>query len=229
MEGGQLGMEWWIIAFLKIILINIILSGDNAIVIAMASRNLPERQRKIAIFWGAFGAVALRIVLTLVAILLLKIPFLTAAGALLLIWIAIKLITNEEDHGNVQASSNLSSVVMTIIIADFVMSLDNVIAIAAVAEGNFLLIILGLILSIPIIVWGSGIILRLLETFPGLIYLGAGVLGFTAGEMFMTDQKVWNQLVHVDVLFHWAIPVITAIGVVILGWLWNNVQNRIYD
>lgn len=222
-------MEWWFIAFFKIILINIILSGDNAIVIAMSSRNLPEKQRRIAIFWGAFGAVALRIILTLVAIQLLKIPFLTAIGALLLVWIAIKLITNTEDHGKVQASSNLSSVVMTIIIADFVMSLDNAIAIAAVAEGNFLLIIIGLILSIPIIVWGSGIILRLLKTFPRFIYLGAAILGFTAGEMFMTDQKVWNLLGHVDVLFHWALPIVTAIGVVVLGWLWNNAQNRIFD
>lgn len=222
-------MEWWFIAFFKIILINIILSGDNAIVIAMSSRNLPEKQRRIAIFWGAFGAVALRIILTLVAIQLLKIPFLTAIGALLLVWIAIKLITNTEDHGKVQASSNLSSVVMTIIIADFVMSLDNAIAIAAVAEGNFILIIIGLILSIPIIVWGSGIILRLLKTFPRFIYLGAAILGFTAGEMFMTDQKVWNLLGHVNALFHWALPIVTAIGVVVLGSLWNNAQNRIFD
>lgn len=219
-------MEWWIIAFLKIVLINIILSGDNAIVIAMASRNLPEKKRSIAIFWGAFGAVGLRVVLTLVAIQLLKIPFLTAVGALLLVWIAIKLITNEEDHSSIHASSNLKSVVLTIIIADFVMSLDNVIAIAAVAEGSLPLIFLGLLLSIPIIIWGSGIILRLLEKFPTIIYLGAAILGFTAGEMFLTDKKVWSLLVHTGEL-QWGIPISTAIGVVLMGWLWNHSQNRI--
>lgn len=219
-------MEWSIIAFIKIILINIILSGDNAIVIAMASRNLPEKKRKIAIFWGAFGAVGLRILLTLIAIQLLRIPFLTAVGALLLVWIAIKLITNADDHSTIQSSSSLKSVVMTIIIADFVMSLDNVIAIAAVAEGSLSLIILGLLLSIPIIVWGSGIVLRFLQRFPTFIYLGAAILGFTAGEMFMTDHKVWSNLIH-SVELKWGIPIATAIGVVFLGWLWNHSYNRI--
>jgi YjbE family integral membrane protein len=210
-------MEWWIIAFIKIMLINIILSGDNAIVIAMASRNLPKHQRKIAVFWGAFGAIALRILLTLVAIQLLRIPFLTAAGGLLLVWVALKLMTHEENHSDIQATAYLGNVVMTIIIADFVMSLDNVIAITAVAKGDMLLITIGLILSIPLIIWGSGIILRVLERFPAFIYLGAAILGFTAGEMFVADKKVIELLYYPSQALFGLIPIMFAFGVVIFG------------
>jgi YjbE family integral membrane protein len=215
-------MEWWIIAFLKIMLINIILSGDNAIVIAMASRNLPKHQRKLAVFWGAFGAVALRILLTLVAIQLLRIPFLTAVGGLLLVWVAVKLMVHEENHSDIQATSHLGNVVMTIIIADFVMSLDNVIAITAVAKGDLLLITIGLILSVPLIIWGSGIILRVLERFPAFIYLGAAVLGFTAGEMFVTDKKIVELLNYPSESLHGLIPVMFALGVVVFGWMYGR-------
>jgi YjbE family integral membrane protein len=220
-------MEWWIVAFFKIMLVNIILSGDNAIVIAMASRNLPEYQRRMAVFWGAFGAVALRIILTLVAIQLLKIPYLTAIGGLLLVWVAVKLMVHDAAHNDVQAASNLGAVVMTIVIADFIMSLDNVIAITAVARGNLLLITIGLILSVPLIIWGSGIILRLLERFPAFIYLGAAILGFTAGEMFMADKKIGEILVYQSKLLHGLIPLSFALGVVGFGWMCNKVKRLI--
>lgn len=200
-------------------LINIILSGDNAIVIAMASRNLPKHQRKLAVFWGAFGAVALRILLTLVAIQLLKIPFLTAVGGLLLVWVAVKLMIHEENHSDIEATSHLGNVIMTIIIADFVMSLDNVIAITAVAKGDLLLITIGLILSVPLIIWGSGVILHLIERFPAFIYLGAAVLGFTAGEMFVADKKIVELLNYPSESFHRLLPVIFALGVVVFGWI----------
>jgi YjbE family integral membrane protein len=216
-RGTTVAMEWWIIAFLKIMLINIILSGDNAIVIAMASRNLPKHQRKLAVFWGAFGAIVLRILLTLVAIQLLAIPFLTAVGGLLLVWVALKLMVHEEDHSDIQATAHLSNVVMTIIIADFVMSLDNVIAITAVAKGDLLLITSGLILSIPLIIWGSGFILRVLERFPAFIYVGAGILGFTAGEMFITDKKIIEYLYYPIQNLYGLIPILFAFGVVIFG------------
>ena len=217
-------MEWWIVAFLKIVLINIILSGDNAIVIAMASRNLPESQRRLAIFWGAFGASTLRILLTVVAIYLLKVPYLTALGAILLIWLAFKLILEDDQLANIEASNYLGSVIITIILADFVMSLDNVLAIAAVAEGKLILILLGLLLSIPLIIWGSTLILHLLEKFPILIYLGAAVLGFTAGEMFIRDQKVMKLLTNLGEVNDLFIPITMASCVVVFGWIGNRVK-----
>lgn len=211
-------MEWWFVAFIKILIINLILSGDNAIVIAMASRNLPHKKRAAAVFWGASAAVILRILLTVVALQLLKIPFLTAIGALLLIWIAVKLVHSTEENKEIQAGNSLHNVVMTIIIADFVMSLDNVIAIAAVAEGNLPLIILGIVLSIPFIVWGSQLVLTLIEKFPALIYIGAGILGFTAGEMLLKDQSS-AKLIHVLIPSStWLVPILLAVLVVIMGW-----------
>jgi len=204
-------------------IINLILSGDNAIVIAMASKNLPEKQRKMAIFWGAFGAVFLRILLTLVAIYLLQIPFLTAIGAVLLLWIAVKLIVDEEDHSTIKAHSHLGSVVMTIVVADFVMSLDNVIAITAVAEGEILLISIGLILSIPLIIWGSSIILSLIHKFPFLIYLGSAILGFTAGEMLLNDQEVLSLFEDLQTFLH-LLPYLAAFLVVLIGWGLNQAK-----
>ncbi|GGK27951.1 hypothetical protein GCM10010965_20980 [Caldalkalibacillus thermarum] len=215
-------MEWWLLAFIKIVFINMILSGDNAIVIAMASRNLPETKRRLAIFWGAFGAIALRVILTVVAIQLLNIPFLMASGALLLLWVAIKLLADQEQEKDIQASNVLLTVVMTIMMADFIMSLDNVVAIAAVAKGDLLLIILGLILSIPIIIWGSHLVLGLLDRYPVFLYLGAAILGFTAGEMVLEDQKVSPWLESVWPFPHWGLPVSLAVLVIGIGHISKN-------
>lgn len=210
-------MEWWILALLKIMLINIILSGDNAIIIAMASRKLPKKQRRLAIFWGAFGAVALRIILTIVAIQLLKVPYLMAIGSLLLVWIAVKLLINEEDHSNIHASSSLKKVILTIVLADFIMSLDNVLAIAAIAKGSLLLITIGIIISIPLIIWGSVYITRLLNKYPMFIYLGSAILGFTAGEMLIRDPAIIHFFVGTNHLIHVTLPICTALAVLIIS------------
>lgn len=211
-------MEWiWL--FLQIMLINIVLSGDNAVVIAMASKNLPPDKRKQAVWWGAFGAVALRVVLTVVAVSLLKVPFIQAAGSLLLIYIAIKLLVDDDGHSNVKEASTLGKAVWTIIVADFVMSLDNVLAIAAVAGDDVPLIVLGIGFSIPLIIWGSTVIMNLLQKFPILVYLGAGILGYTAGEMFVKDQKMIDWFIHDFTYFHWLIPIAATVLVIGLGLL----------
>ncbi|MBD2861770.1 TerC family protein [Paenibacillus oceani] len=212
----------WLLLFLQILLINIVLSGDNAVVIALASKNLPLHQRKQAIWWGAFGAIGLRLVLTVAAVFLLSIPFIQAAGSLLLLWIAIKLLADDESHASVKEASSLGKAIWTIIVADFVMSLDNVLAIAAKAQGNLSVIILGIGLSIPIIVWGSNLVVVLLQRYPIFIYAGAGILGFTSGEMFISDGKMQQYLLHHNPTAHWAIPVATTLIVLLIGALWKR-------
>ncbi|MGF7031979.1 YjbE family integral membrane protein [Paenibacillus mucilaginosus] len=184
----------WLLLFMEIMLINIVLSGDNAVVIALASKNLPAEQRRQAVWWGAFGAIALRIVLTIAAVYILGVPYIHTLGALLLLWIAIKLLTDDEEHANVKEASTLGRAIWTIIVADFVMSLDNVLAIAAKAEGDKAVIILGIGLSVPIIIWGSTVVMKLLKKFPLLVYLGAGILGYTAGEMVIADEAVYHRV-----------------------------------
>jgi YjbE family integral membrane protein len=205
------------ILFLQIMLINIVLSGDNAVVIALASKNLPVEQRKQAIWWGAFGAIALRLVLTLVAIKLLSVPFIQAGGSVLLLWIAVKLLTDDDSHTNIKQATTLGKAVWTIIIADFVMSLDNVLAIAAKGDGNQAIIILGIGLSIPIIIWGSTLVMNLLTKYPILVYLGAGILGYTAGEMFVKDAKMEEWFLHDNPFLHLAIPIAATIVVLAAG------------
>ncbi|MFB0845536.1 TerC family protein [Paenibacillus oleatilyticus] len=205
----------WFILFLQIMLINIVLSGDNAVVIALASKNLPLHQRKQAIWWGAFGAIALRVVLTVIAVYILKVPFIQALGSVLLLWIAIKLLIDEEDHSNVKQAATLSKAVSTIILADFVMSLDNVLAIAAKAKGEVGVIILGIGLSIPIIVWGSTLVVNLLKRYPIFVYLGAGILGYTAGEMFIADEKLATRLL--GDISHYVLPIVTTLIVLASG------------
>jgi YjbE family integral membrane protein len=209
-------MEWFML-FLQIMLINIVLSGDNAVVIALASKNLPIEQRKKAIWWGAFGAVALRLILTVVAVVLLKVPYIQALGSILLLYIAIKLLIEDEGTAKVKEASSLGKAVWTIIIADLVMSLDNVLAIAAKAEGDITVIILGIGLSIPIIVWGSTLVMKLLHNYPIFVYLGAGILGYTAGEMFVGDQKVDHYVLHDIEMFHFLLPILTTIVVIGAG------------
>ncbi len=163
-----------IVLFLEIMLINIVLSGDNAVVIALASKNLPVAQRKQAIWWGAFGAIALRVLLTLAAVYVLDIPYIQGIGSLLLLWIAIKLLIDEDGHSDVKEASTLGKAISTIILADFVMSLDNVLAIAAKAKGEVGVIILGIGLSIPIIIWGSNLVVTLLKKVSGARIFGSG-------------------------------------------------------
>ena len=187
----ELGTPQFWVAVLQIILINILLSGDNAVVIALACRNLSRRQRKYGIFWGVLGAIVLRIVLTFFAMSLLANPYLKLIGGALLLWIGVKLIAEEEggEH-DVKASDRLLAAVWTIIVADLVMSLDNVMGVAAAAKGSGPLIVFGLIVSIPIVVLGSQVIMRLIARFPILVLAGGGLLGYIAGEMMVEDPAV---------------------------------------
>jgi len=181
-----LSQAFWI-GLAKIIGVNIVLSGDNAVVIALAARSLPRKQQKQAIFWGAGAAVILRIILTIFAVALLTLPWLKIIGSLLLFWIGIKLLVPEEPGDDVEASDNLIAAIKTILIADLVMSLDNVIAVAAAAGGSFTLLILGLAISIPLVVFGATLLVKLMERFPVIITLGAALIGMVAGEMLVTD------------------------------------------
>jgi YjbE family integral membrane protein len=184
------GAWWW--AFASIIGANIVLSGDNAVVIAMAARKLPEKQRKQAVLYGSAAAIVLRIVLTLVAVQLLHYPYLKLIGAILLIYIGVQLLTDsgdEQESDQKDTKDGMFAAVRTILIADLVMSLDNVIAVAAAAKGNTTLLILGLAISIPLIVFGSTILMKVMDRFPIIIPMGAALLGFLAGEMFVTDPS----------------------------------------
>ena len=186
--------EFWV-ALSQIILINIVLSGDNAVVIALACRSLPDKQRTLGIWLGATAAIGLRIVFALIVTYLLGVPFLKVVGGLLLFWIAIKLAVGEEgDHGNIQASDSLWKAVRTIAIADAVMSLDNVIAIAAASRGHPELFIFGLLLSIPLIIMGAQFLTSIITRFPILIWLGAALLGWIAAEMLIGDIAVMQWL-----------------------------------
>ncbi len=206
-----------LVPLFSIIMINLLLSGDNALVIALASRALPKAQQKKAIFWGGAGAVGLRILLTLFAIILLQVPYLQFAGGLLLLWVAVKLMKGEhESHEDIKAASTIWDAVKTILIADLVMSLDNVIAIAGVAKGHLGLLIIGLAISIPIILWGSRLIMSLMEKWPVIITAGAAFLGWTAGEMMTGDTKI-EQLLVPYTWAHWLIPLSLAIFVIVVG------------
>lgn len=206
-----LDLNWFAVG--QIILIDILLGGDNAIVIAMACRNLPHRLRTRGIIWGMFGAIAIRIVLIAFAVTLLQIPYLKIIGGLLLFWIGIKLLAeNEDGHGEVQASERLFAAIKTIIVADLVMSIDNVVAVASAAEhgggGNQLLLVgFGILVSIPIIVWGSTIVLKLMGRFPVIVTLGAGLLGYLAAGMVIADVAVAP----------WLAARLSSLGVVVPG------------
>jgi YjbE family integral membrane protein len=187
----DLGTPQFWLAVPEIIMINILLSGDNAVVIALACRNLTRRQRSRGIFWGVLGAIVLRIGLTFFAMRLLANPYLKLIGGALLLWIGVKLIAEEEGGDyDVKASDRLLAAVWTIIVADLVMSLDNVMGVAAAAKGNGPLIVFGLLVSIPIVVLGSQVIMRLIARFPILVPAGGGLLGYIAGEMMVEDPAV---------------------------------------
>lgn len=214
------GTQFWVDVF-KIIMIDLLLSGDNAVVIALACRNLPAAQRKKGILYGVGGAIGLRIVLTFFAVSLLSLPYLKLVGALLLLWIGVKLILPEEEHGegNIKAETHLWGAVKTIIIADFVMSLDNVLGVAAAAKGNTYLLVFGLLISIPLIAWSSQLVLKLIDRFPVIIYAGGALLGYVAGEM-LVSEALFKPLLEAHHYLHWLVPAACAILVLALGkWL----------
>ena len=192
--------QFWL-AVGQIILIDILLGGDNAVVIALACRSLPEAQRMKGILWGTAGAIVLRVILIGFALTLLAIPYLKLVGGVLLVWIGVKLLLpgDDDEHGNIQASDKLWAAVKTVIVADLVMSIDNVIAIAGAAQGageqhQMPLVIFGLLVSIPIIIWGSQLVLKLMDRFPMIITLGAALLGYIAGGLVLTDPAVTSRL-----------------------------------
>lgn len=212
---------FWV-ALGKIIWINALLSGDNAVVIALACRGLPESQRKLGMLLGAGAAILLRIIFTVIIAYLLGVPYLTLIGAVLLLYIAIELVM-PKDHGDeskVKASDTLFKAVATIAVADVVMSLDNVIAIAAAADGNWTLIIIGLLISVPMIIAGSAILLALIDRFPIIVWGGAAILGFVAGEMLVKDVAVVNWLGQ-ETAEAWKYPlgIGFAIAVCAVAWL----------
>jgi YjbE family integral membrane protein len=209
--------EFWA-RWLSIVIIDLTLAGDNALVIALAVRTLPPKQQFWGRIWGSIGAVGLRLIFITIITYLLKIPFLQVVGGVLLIWIALKLVRQEsgaEEH--VKQGTSLWEAIWVIIVADVVMSLDNVLAVAAAAHGDLTLVVFGIALSLPLVVWGSGILARLMNRFPWIIWIGGGILGYVAGEMILKDRLVhdwlgaWSDRLHVPVALGLAV-IITALG-----------------
>jgi len=221
---------FWI-GLLKIIGVNVILSGDNAVVIALAARSLPPQQQKKAVFWGAGAAVILRIILTIFAAALLALPWLKIVGSLLLFWIGVKLLIPEDGDDDIKASDQLLAAIKTILIADLVMSLDNVIAVAAAAGGHMGLLIIGLAISIPLVIFGATLLIKLMERFPVIITLGAGLIGWVAGEMLVADGALKGWFAGMGVEYRgeqpyvggWSLEIIAAVigfAIVVLVGKW---------
>ena len=206
----------------QIIMIDILLGGDNAVVIALACRKLPAHQRVKGILWGTAGAIVLRVVLIAFALTLLQVPFLKLVGAALLLWIGVKLLVPDDDaHSNIEGSDKLWAAVKTVIVADLVMSVDNVIAIAGAATGagenhQMPLVIFGLLVSVPIIIWGSQLVLKLMDRFPIIITAGAMLLGWIAGTMALSDPAVKDLLPQTP-MWNYSLGVIGAMGVFLVG------------
>ena len=211
----------------SIILANIVLSGDNAVVIALAARALPPHQQKKAIFWGSAAAIVMRIVLTLIAVKMLGLPYLKLAGGLALLYIGANLMSDEEEqHDHAAKPIGVAAAVRTILVADLVMSLDNVLAVAAAAQGNTVLLIIGLAVSIPLIVFGSTLILKVMERLPVIIVAGAALLGWLAGEMMLTDPAIHGWFGEVGENVVRAGGVTGAVLVVIVGKLLQGRAKR---
>ena len=207
-----------------IILANVLLSGDNAVVIAMAARGLPASQQKKAIVFGSAAAIVMRIVLTLIAVKMLGLPWLKLVGGLALLWIGAKLMSDEEEqHDHAAETIGIGAAVRTILVADLVMSLDNVLAVAAAAHGNTLLLVIGLAISIPLIVFGSTLILKIMDRFPVIITAGAALLGWLAGEMMLTDPALrqWGGEVPES-----AVRIGGVVGAVVVVLLGKLLQRR---
>lgn len=214
---AMLGADFWIGLF-KIVWINIILSGDNAVVIALAARGLPPQQQKKAVLLGSGAAVVLRIALTVVAAKLMQLPFVEVIGGLLLLWIGVGLLKAEDEEENSAsvARQGMMAAVRTILLADLVMSLDNVIAVAAAAGGDMLLLILGLAISIPLVIFGSTLMIKLMERFPVIVTLGAALIGWVAGETITSDH-VLEGFVRINPWAHYAAAACGAVLVIAMG------------
>jgi len=214
----------------KIVLIDLALAGDNALVIALAVRTLPKRQQLLGRLWGTGGAVVLRIAFITVISYLLRVPLLQAVGGALLVWIAIKLVRQEEaGEGHVRHGTTLLEAIWIIVVADVVMSLDNVIGVAGAAEGDLRLVVFGIGLSIPIVVWGSGLLATLMNRYPWIILIAAGILGDVAGKMIVHDRFILRHLGEAPDALEWALRLGLASGVILLGWLVQQRRKRVAE
>ena len=205
----------------KIVLIDLALAGDNALVIALAVRTLSSRQLFLGRIWGTVGAVGLRLVFIFIVTYLLAIPLLQVVGGLLLVWIALKLVLQSESHegGKVKQGTTLLGAIWVILVADVIMSLDNVIGVAAAAEGDMRLVVFGIALSIPIVVWGSGVLARLMNRYPWIILVAGGILGEVAGKMMLHDQFIVRRFGESPDAVEFALRIGLAIAIVLVGWL----------
>ncbi|GBF11913.1 TerC family protein [Tepidibacillus infernus] len=215
-------------SLLSIIMIDIVLGGDNAILIALATRKLPKGQRKKAIFWGVIGAIAIRAGLTAIAVYILEVPFIKLIGGVLLIWIAYKLLVDEDQHEDVQSGNNVWEAVKTIIIADLLMGIDNVLAVAGAAHGHPVLVVLGLLISVPIIVWGSTIILHFIEKYPIIVFIGSAVIAWTSGTMIVEDRLVHENLIQKLPYLEYIIPILIISFVIGMGY-WKRKKDESYN
>jgi YjbE family integral membrane protein len=212
--------EFWA-RWLSIVILDLTLAGDNALVIAMAVRTLPRRQQFWGRMWGSAGAVGLRLAFIAIITYLLKIPLLQFVGGLLLIWIALKLVHQSaggEGEGHVRQGTSLVEAVWIIVVADVIMSLDNVLAVAGAAHGNLWLVVFGIGLSLPLVVWGSGLLARLMMRYPWIIWIGGGILGYVAGEMMLKDFWVTSWLGDLTHVLHYPLPIALALVLTALGW-----------
>jgi YjbE family integral membrane protein len=208
----------WFSALLAIILIDLVLAGDNAIVIALAARSLPQHLQKKAIVWGTVGAIAIRSVMTLAVVWLLKIPGLMLIGGLGLVWIAYQLLATQEGDGGHEGAGATTfwGAMKTIVVADALMGIDNVLGVAGAAHGSFDLVVIGLLISVPIVVWGSSVVLKLVDRFPAISYIGAGVLAFTAAKM-MVSEPVLGFIFEGQGALRWAVYIAVVLGVLLAG------------
>lgn len=216
-------MDWFspefFTALLSIIVIDLVLAGDNAIVIGLAARNLPKEQQKKAVLWGTVGAVAIRALATLAVVWLLKLPALLLIGGLVLVWIAYKLLVDKKEH-EIKSENRLWPAIQTIIVADAVMGFDNVMAVAGASHGSFALVLTGLLISVPIVVWGSTLFIKWVERYPWIMYVGAAVLAYTAGKMLTGDLLVKDWFAENPVM-KWALVTVVVLGVLAAG-LWKK-------
>jgi YjbE family integral membrane protein len=209
-----------LVALLQIIVINVVLSGDNAVVIALACRRLSPKHQKQAFIWGSVGVVVLMVGLTAIVVWLLSLPYLEIVGSLMLTWIGIKLLAVEEagdDDGKVEQKSTLMAAIRTIIIADIIMSLDNVLAMAGAAKGHMWMLVVGLVITVPVILFGSALLMKLMERFPVFVLIGAGLIGWVAGEMIISDPAIKPWIDANAQLARWGSPVLFTIIVVATG------------
>ncbi|HUL94775.1 MAG TPA: TerC family protein [Usitatibacter sp.] len=213
------GMSEAIVALTQIMVINVVLSGDNAVVIALACRRLSPRHQKLAFIWGSAGVVVLMAILTLFIVYLLSLPYLEIVGSLLLLWIGIKLLVAEDggEDGAVEQKDTLVAAIRTIIIADMVMSLDNVLAMAAAAKGHMWMLIVGLVITVPVILFGSALLMKLMERFPIFVMVGAALIGWVAGEMIISDPAIKDWVDANARFLHTAAPVACAVLVIAVG------------